>query len=163
VEVAMKRIKYIIITVLFLLTSSQAGYIYESYWPGHWVKEEEEELSLNQIPVRIEMPGFAQIINAKDLEIFLDDINTETYEGCTNFQVMCNLDITLGCKLIINGKVSGDYSCWIDDTYVQATGSTPETRTACVRLENPKYHYFAASEEGVVTEVAQLVLTVAPR
>jgi hypothetical protein len=99
----------------------------------------------------------------KDLEIFLDAVEAGTYEGCTDFQVLSNLDIILGCKLVLNGKVLGDYSCWIDDTYVQATASTPATRTACVRLENPEYYYFATSEAGVDVEVAKLILTVAPR
>ena len=163
----MKSAKYIIITVLFLAVSSQGAYIHKPHWPGHWVKklvvEKEQERPLDQIPVCIDVPRFVQILNAKDLEIFLDEIDADTYEGCTDFQVVCNLDIILGCKLVLNGKVHGDYSCWIDDTHVPVTGSTPETRTACVRLEHPKYYYFATSEEGIVAEVGKLIVTVAPR
>ncbi|MHC4557258.1 MAG: hypothetical protein ACYTFW_01910 [Planctomycetota bacterium] len=163
----MKSIKYIIIIVFFLVVSSQAEYIYEYDWPRYWVEveleQEQEALAVNQVPVRIEIPPFVQVLNAKDLEIFLDEVDARTYEGCTDFQVISNLDIKLGCRLIINGKVRGDYSCWINDAYVQPTGDLPETRTACVRLENPKYYYVATSSEGEVVEVAKLVLTVSPR
>jgi hypothetical protein len=166
-QVVMKSIKYIIITAIFLVASSQASYMYESRWPGHWVRDWVEETqqgqSLNQIPVCIDVPMFVQVLNVKDLEIFLDAVDAGIYEGCTDFQVLSNLDIVLGCKLVLNGKVLGDYSCWIDDTYVQATGDAPATRKACVKLENPEYYYFATSEAGVDVEVAKLIVTVAPR
>jgi hypothetical protein len=163
----MKSIKYILIIIFFLVVSSQAAYIYEYDWPGYWIEveqeQEQEPLAVNQVPVRIEIPPFVQILNTKNLEIFLDELDAQTYEGCTDFQVICNLDIKLGCRLIINGKVGGNYSWWINDVYVPATGELPETRKACVRLENPKYYYVATSREGEVVEVAGLVLTVSPR
>ena len=66
-QVAMKSVKYIIIAALFLVASSQASYMYESRWPGHWVKNWVEKTlegqPLNQVPVCIDVPGFVQVLD----------------------------------------------------------------------------------------------------
>jgi len=129
--------------------------------------DEELEIDYNHgilscSPVYMELPGFAKVLNKDDLEISLDDVSFGTFQGCTDFELIAMIDITLGCKVKGNRKVRGDYSCSIDNPQVPATGSTPEIRKVCVKLENAKFYYFATSPDERV-QVATLTLTVSAR
>jgi len=143
--------------VFCLAASAQASRRHELDWPTQY-----QELALCEIPVYMELPGFAKVLNKDDLEISLDDVSFGTFQGCTDFELIAMIDITLGCKVKGNRKVRGDYSCSIDNPQVPATGSTPEIRKVCVKLENAKFYYFATSPDERV-QVATLTLTVSAR
>lgn len=154
----MKSITFITIIAFLLAASLQAAYVEVSDWPGQWVYD---EANICEIPVYMVLPGFAQVLNANDLEIHLHDINIQTYEGCTDFEMISAIDILLGCTIQSNGKVGGDYSCWVDDTLVNATGPTPVARKACVRLENVEFDVLPAYGDSI--EVGTLTLTISPQ
>jgi len=114
------------------------------------------------IPVVFEAPSYAAIWNAGDLAIHLEEsTDALTYEGCTDFQVVCLIDITLSCTVKSNSKVPGEYSCRIENEHVPATGDLPATRSVCVKLELEKVPPVNAL--GQDRQVATVTLTVAPR
>ena len=158
----MKSIKLITIILSLMAasahaTSAQPGFLEVHDWPKYWV---EDEVDICTVPVYMELPGFAKVLNMDDLEIHLESLDFRTYEGCTDFEIISAIDVLLGCRVTSNGKVGGDYSSKIENPQVPATGSEPVTRTACVRLENVSFDTIPAPNESL--QVATLTLTIAP-
>jgi len=161
----MKSIKLITIILSLIAASAHAtsapqSFVELSEWPGKW-EMHYDEVSICEMPVYMELPGFARVLNPEDLDIHIESLDLDTYSGCTDFELICSIDIVLGCKVQSNGKVGGDYSCWIVNPQVQTTGDgTPATRTACVKLDKVEFSFLPAPGESL--EVATLTLTVAP-
>ena len=159
----MKSIKLITIILSLMAasahaTSAQPDFVEVFDWPKHWV---DDELEICTIPVYMELPGFAKVLNQDEIEIRIKSLDLNTYAGCTDFKLISAIDIVLGCRIQSNGKVGGDYSCSIENAQVQATGPvTPAVRTACVRLDNVEFSNLPAHGESL--EIATLTLTVAP-
>jgi hypothetical protein len=159
----MKSIKLITIILSLMVasahaTSPQSDFIEVSDWPKHWV---DDEVDICAIPVYMELPGFAKVLNQDELEIRIKSLDLDTYAGCTDFELIAAIDVVLGCRIQSNGTVGGDYSCSIENAQVDATGpTTPAVRTACVRLDNVDFSYLPAPGEGL--NVATLTLTIAP-
>lgn len=154
----MKSVKLIIVTVVFLVVSAQA----ERAAASVWRMDDPDPKPLCVLSVHLGTPSYAAILNQGDLSIHLEETtDVLTYEGCTDFKVICLFDVTLSCKVTDNGKVPGDYSCWIDDENVPITGDIPVTRTVCVKLKIeklPRVHTFPQD-----LQVATVTLTVSPR
>ena len=161
----MKSIKLITIILSLMgasahATSGPQGFVELSEWPGHW-EIQYDEVSLCEMPVYMELPRFAKVLNPEDLDIHVESLDMDTYSGCTDFELICSIDVVLGCKVESNGEVGGDYSCWIENPQVQTTGGgTPATRKACVKINHVNFSYLPAPGESL--EVATLTLTVAP-
>lgn len=154
----MKSIRLIIVTIVFLVVSTQAGRGSDSLWR----MDDPDPHSLCVLPIFINSPSYATIWKKGGLSIHLEEsTDVLTYEGCTDFQVLCLMDITLSCKVKSNGKVPGEYSCWIENEHVPFTGDVPATRSVCVKLELEKVPPVNAL--GQDRQVATVTLTVAPR
>ncbi len=154
----MKDICLTIVAVVILVFSAQAGHARESIWS----MDDPNPNSLCVIPIVIETPSYAIILNQGDLAIDLKETTDAlTYEGCTDFKVLSALNITLSCKVKSNGKVPGYYSCLIENEHVAPTGDMPTTRTVCVKLEMEKIPSMSVFAED--RQVATVILTVAPR
>lgn len=159
----MKSIKLITIILSLMAasahaTSAQPDFVEVSDWPKHWV---DDDLDICTVPVYMELLGFAKVLNPDELDIHIKSLDLNTYTGCTDFELICSVDVILGCRIQSNGKVGGDYSCWVENPQVEITGdATPATRTACVKLDNVEFSNLPAHGESL--EVATLTLTVAP-
>jgi hypothetical protein len=161
VKVTMKSMKLIAIILSLMAvsahaTSTQHGLTVHD-WPRHWVNEEQD---LCVIPIYMDLPGFARVVDMDELEIHLESLDMWTYEGCTDFGIICSIDVRLGCRVKSNGVVGGDYTCKVKNPHVPVTGPDPVTRTACVRLENVGFDKLPAPNDTL--EVATLTLTVVP-
>ncbi|MHC4366601.1 MAG: hypothetical protein ACYSW8_03190 [Planctomycetota bacterium] len=154
----MKSIRVIAVTIVFLVVSTQAGRALGCLRR----MDDPDPHGLCVLPIFIDLPSYVTIWKKGGLSVHLEEsIDALAYEGCTDFQVLCLMDITSSCKIKSNGKVSGEYSCQIENEHVPFTGDVPATRSVCVKVELEKVPLVNAV--GQDRQVATVTLTVAPR
>jgi len=156
----MKSVKLILVTAVCFAVSVHAENPQDPWWYNARRIIGNEAESVCEMPVYIELPGYALILNKDKLKINLDEVDAETYEGCTDFKMISLIDITLGCQVINHEKVPGDFSCSLDNKYVDFTGKTPVKRKVCVKLEH--CNLFKVNTHQNNLQVATVTLTVAP-
>lgn len=112
------------------------------------------------IPVTMDIGMYVEILDVQNLSIKLQQVEFDTYEGCTDIRIKSNFDLELGCKVKPTGMVPGEYSCWIDNPKVFLDLSENVTvRKLCVKAENVKILYTAP---GLDVHVADVTVTVVP-
>ena len=112
------------------------------------------------IPVKIDIGMYVEILDVQDLSIKLQQVEFDTYEGCTEIRIKSNFDLQLMCKIKPTGMVPGKYSCWIDNPKVPLDLSeNVAVRNVCVKAENVKILYTAP---GLDVHVADVTITVMP-
>jgi hypothetical protein len=91
----MSRRRLLIVGLLAVLwaAAAPAGEIKTHYWPCDFVPQE-----IATIPVLMDIGYWIEIVN-QDAFIKLKQVTINTYEGCTNLQVRCNADLTMGCSI----------------------------------------------------------------
>jgi len=112
------------------------------------------------IPVTMDVGMYVEILDVKNMSIKLEQVEFDTFEGCTEIQIKSNFDLELVCKVKPTGMVPGKYSCSIDNPKVHLDLSENVTvRNVCVRAENVKVLYTAP---GLDVHVADVTITVVP-
>lgn len=112
------------------------------------------------IPVTMDVGMYVEILDVQHLSIKLQQVEFDTYEGCTEIKIKSNFDLFLECKIKPTGMVPGEYSCWIDNPKVPLDLSENVTiRNVCARAEKVKILYTAP---GLDVHVADVTLTVIP-
>lgn len=157
----MKSVKLILMAVVCLAVSVHAENPQRPWWYDARRIVGNEAESICEMPVYIDLPGYAVILSKDDLRINLFEVDVETYKGCTDFRMLSLIDVTLGCRVVNHRKVPGEFSCTLDNRYVDVTGKTPVKRQVCVKLENCNLFQVHAYQNNL--QVATVTLTVAPR
>lgn len=151
----MSRRRLLIVGLLAVLwaAAAPAGEIKTHYWPCDFVPQE-----IATIPVLMDIGYWIEIVN-QDAFIKLKQVTINTYEGCTNLQVRCNADLTMGCSISPTGAVPGMYTCSISGSAnVNRPGGTVKV---CAKLKDPN---LASRPGGTVNvHVASITITVVPR
>ncbi|MBN2592075.1 MAG: hypothetical protein JXA81_01105 [Sedimentisphaerales bacterium] len=112
------------------------------------------------IPVVMDVGMYVEILDVQDLSIKLQQVEFETYEGCTEIRIKSNFDLQLMCKIKPTGMVPGKYSCWIDNPKVPLDLSeNVAVRNVCVKAEKVKILYTAPGSD---VHVADVTITVMP-
>lgn len=112
------------------------------------------------IPVVMDVGMYVEILNVKNLSIKLQQIEFETYQGCTEVEIKSNFDLEILCKVKPTGVVPGKYSCWIDNPKVPFDFSDrPVVRKVCVKAEKVQILHVAPGSD---VHVADVTLTVMP-
>ena len=112
------------------------------------------------IPVVMDVGMYVEILDVQHLSIELQQVEFDTYEGCTEIRIKSNFDLHLDCKIKPTGMVPGKYSCWIDNPKVPLDLSeNVAVRDVCARAEDVKILYVAP---GFDVHVADVTITVIP-
>jgi hypothetical protein len=112
------------------------------------------------IPVIMDVGTYVEILNVEDLSIKLQQVELETFQGCTEIKIKSNVDLEILCKVKPTGIVPGKYSCWIDNPKVPFDFSDrPTVRNICVKAEKVQILHAAP---GLDVHVADVTLTVMP-
>ncbi len=112
------------------------------------------------IPVTMDIGMYVEILDVQNLSIKLQQVEFDTYEGCTEIRIKSNFDLELVCKVKPTGMVPGEYSCSIDNPKVPLDLSeNVAVRKVCVRAEKVKILYAAP---GLDVHVANVTITVIP-
>ena len=112
------------------------------------------------IPVVMDVGMYFEILDVKNMSIKLEQVEFDTFEGCTEIQIKSNFDLELVCKVKPTGRVPGQYTCSIDNPKVPLDLSENVTvRNICVKAEKVKVLYTAP---GLDVHVADVTLTVVP-
>jgi hypothetical protein len=112
------------------------------------------------IPVVMDVGMYVEILDVQDLSIKLQQVEFDTYEGCTEIRIKSNFDLQLMCKIKPTGIVPGKYSCWIDNPKVPLDLSeNVAVRNVCVKAEKVKILYTAPGSD---VHVADVTITVMP-
>jgi hypothetical protein len=112
------------------------------------------------IPVVMDVGMYVEILDVKSLSIKLQQVEFETYEGCTEIKIKSNFDLELISTIKPTGMVPGNYSCSIDNPKVPLDLSENVTvRNVCVKAEKVKILYAAP---GLDVHVADVTITVVP-
>ena len=112
------------------------------------------------IPVVMNIGMYVEILDVQDLSIKLQQVEFDTYEGCTEIRVKSNFDLELLCKIKPTGMVPGEYSCWIDNPKVPLDLSeNVAVRNVCVKAKKVKILYTAPGSD---VHVADVTITVIP-
>lgn len=112
------------------------------------------------IPVKMDIGMYVEILDVQKLSIKLQQVEFETYEGCTEIRIKSNFDLELVCKIKPTGMVPGEYSCSIDNPKVHLDLSENVTvRNVCVKAEKVKILYAAPGSD---VHVADVTITVIP-
>lgn len=112
------------------------------------------------IPVFMDIPMYAEILDPDELVIKLEPVAATTYKGCVDIEILSNFDAELRCGVTSTGKVQGRYSCWLDDPTVPATFcGTAVRRRVCVRAD--KVNIVQAVPEANV-HIADITVTIVP-
>lgn len=112
------------------------------------------------IPVVMDIGMYVEILDVQKLSIKLQQVEFDTYEGCTEIKIKSNFDLHLMCKIKPTGMVPGKYSCWIDNPKIPLDLSeNVAVRNVCVKAEEVKILYTAP---GLDVHVADVTITVIP-
>jgi len=112
------------------------------------------------IPVVMDVGMYVEILDVQNLSIKLQQVEFDTYEGCTEIKIKSNFDLQLMSKIKPTGMVPGKYSCWIDNPKVALDLSeNVAVRNVCVKAEKVKILYTAP---GLDVHVADVTITVIP-
>jgi len=144
-----------VILLLVLPISMQAKIMRGSFGSLLYLPEEK-----CVFPVVMDVGMYVEILDVKDLSIKLQQVEFDTYEGCTEIRIKSNFDLELMCKVKPTGMVPGEYSCSIDNPKVPLDLSeNVAVRNVCVKAENVKILYTAP---GLDVHVADITITVIP-
>jgi len=132
--------------------AAPAGEIKTHYWPSAPIP-----LEIASIPVVMDVGYWIKIVN-QNAFIKLKQKSINTYEGCTDLQIRCNVDLAMSCSISPTGTVKGTYSCSIVGPNINVPGGT---MAVCAMLKNPDL----VSHPGGTTnlQVATVTIRVVPR
>jgi hypothetical protein len=112
------------------------------------------------VPVIIDVGMYVEILDVEDLSIKLQQVEFETYQGCTEIKIKTNFDLQMLCDIKPTGLLPGKYSCWIDNPKVPFDFSErPAVRNVCVKAEEVQILH---SAPGLDVHVADVTITVMP-
>ena len=152
----MLRKSLIGVTLLLVLPISMQGKILRGGF-GSLLYLPEDTCS---IPVVMDIGMYVEILDCQNLSIKLQQVEFDTYEGCSEIGVKSNFDLELVCKVKPTGMVPGEYSCSIDNPKVPLDLSeNVAVRKVCVKAERVKILYAAP---GLDVHVADVTITVIP-
>ena len=148
----LKKSLLVVAAVAMLAGSAQAGAIKFHDWPCTFTPQE-----VVTIPVVMDIGYWIKVKN-QDAKIKLNQVNINLYEGCTDIEILTNVDIALSCSVKPNGAVPGDWSCSVSPSEVDASGGTV---SLCAKVEKPDLSGTPGGKNNV--QVATVSLKVVPR
>ena len=145
---------FVLAVVAAASTSVFAGEIKVHYpWPTAWSYGPEE---VCDVDVVLDVGLYVCIVDKSPLKLLQKDLYT--YEGCKNIPIESNFDLTVSCSIKSTGVISGEFSCWLSPSVVEAPG---ETITLCARLTHANVLDQPGGAQNL--HVATVTISVMPR
>jgi len=145
----------------------------KSPWVTYYIAQ-----TVKDFPVKLKIPWFIRIVNEKDWEIELvqvDCANSDDFpcfEKCKNLEIRVNFNARMECAILDDAsrKMAGNWSCRYEDTPghvnadIDANDGVSTNRNVCVLVK--KADLLSPGVQGKAGEkmtVATLRILVAPR
>jgi hypothetical protein len=118
---------WVIAAVAVCAATTQAGEIGTFFWPSGFIPQE-----VADIPVVMDSPWWASILDPDDLVIRLLPLSAYEYEGCTDIVFGAHGDLNISAEFIPTGAVAGTFSVGLSAPILRAD---EDTLRICVKLK----------------------------
>ena len=123
----MRTRRLVVAAVVVCAVTAQAGELGTFFWPSTFVPQE-----VADIPVVMDGPWWASILDPDGLVIHLLPLSAYEYEGCTDIAFGAHSDLDISAAFIPTGAVAGTFSVGLSSPVLRADENTLRV---CVKLK----------------------------